>query len=907
MRNYFTSALAGLTLLTGSFVGIDKASAQSSAIELTQRPVTSVVKQGDILPLVRKDNGIVTLYQVPLSLLQNGVSDTKAWHLSDNMSGASITLGSSDPTSIGTLFTSIQNTLTSLQTNTVAKTGGTSNNQTLNSPTINGGSITNIDISSDWMSPTMTAGQGAAAITANTTGLANEINRAKNKEALLAPISSPTFTDSPTAPTPSQGDGSTRLATTAYTDTAVSMEKSRAQAAELLAAPITSPVFKVSASVGSAAATAPMYIDGPAASARSVVFRTDGTTNNSYRWALSTSADAESGANAGSDFSLLRYNDSGVAIDAPVKVSRATGLMTLTRTPTFPTAAAGDSSTSGATTAFVGAAVLAEQTRAKGVEATLAPLNSPAFTGKVTGPTVAAGNNSSNLATTAYADAGSATTLSQAKAYADAAVRTETTNRTRAESAFAPLASPSLTGTPTAPTPAALDNSTKLATTAYADKAVAIQDARRLASEANLAPLASPVFSGTPTVPNPTDIPGAGSTKIPNTSWVDNNYLPKGNFITTNTTWTVCASGCTYSKVEDAWNAANITSCINGAILTVQIADGTYHIPSTLVFSNPFGNSIRFVGNSAHPENVVFTYTLTSNTIIGIYITDGTTLNTIQGISIISPSDGSGAQKAGNTWTSANLNSTAWNSTNATGISVGRSSTIVTLTNVNINGWYTGVHQSANSFVSITNSAMSKDGFGVTLSSARIVATNLMISNISAGSGYGVGIKFDGSSSGEIRQTTIQNAYNGLFVNDHSYAFMTGLTLTGGGSSFAFNGVGIAVAGESGGSVDTSVISNWWLGVSVSLNGQILISTTDLSNNVLEGIHVHGGRVIGSGITIRNSPGCAVNAFYNSEVELTGTLSNMSGNNKNYCGDGAGGSLPSGAVGNYTPSYIAIQ
>lgn len=40
-------------------------------------------------------------------------------------------------------------------------------------------------------------------------------------------------------------------------------------------------------------------------------------------------------------------------------------------------------------------------------------------------------------------------------------------------SAYAPLASPALTGTPTAPTPASGDNSTALATTAYVDAAVA--------------------------------------------------------------------------------------------------------------------------------------------------------------------------------------------------------------------------------------------------------------------------------------------------------------------------------------------------------------------------------------------------------------------------------------------------
>jgi hypothetical protein len=55
--------------------------------------------------------------------------------------------------------------------------------------------------------------------------------------------------------------------------------------------------------------------------------------------------------------------------------------------------------------------------------------------------------------------------------------------------AYAPLASPALTGTPTAPTKAALTNNTDLATTAYTDLAVGVETARAEAAEALLVPL----------------------------------------------------------------------------------------------------------------------------------------------------------------------------------------------------------------------------------------------------------------------------------------------------------------------------------------------------------------------------------------------------------------------------------
>jgi len=61
--------------------------------------------------------------------------------------------------------------------------------------------------------------------------------------ALLAPLDSPAFTGTPTAPTASPGTNDTQLATTAYADAAVAVETTRAETAEALLAPIASPTF----------------------------------------------------------------------------------------------------------------------------------------------------------------------------------------------------------------------------------------------------------------------------------------------------------------------------------------------------------------------------------------------------------------------------------------------------------------------------------------------------------------------------------------------------------------------------------------------------------------------------------------------------------------------------------------
>lgn len=64
---------------------------------------------------------------------------------------------------------------------------------------------------------------------------------------------------------------------------------------------------------------------GAAGTNRSIGFVTD--THN--RWVLLTTPDPEGGGNAGSDFEILRYNDAGAAMDAPLTINRQTGQATL--------------------------------------------------------------------------------------------------------------------------------------------------------------------------------------------------------------------------------------------------------------------------------------------------------------------------------------------------------------------------------------------------------------------------------------------------------------------------------------------------------------------------------------------------------------------------------------------------
>lgn len=72
------------------------------------------------------------------------------------------------------------------------------------------------------------------------------------------------------------------------------------------------------------AATVQLKLASAAAQTREVIFQTGAST----RWSVRTSNVAESGSNAGADFRIDRFNDSGNYINSPIQIARATGLVT---------------------------------------------------------------------------------------------------------------------------------------------------------------------------------------------------------------------------------------------------------------------------------------------------------------------------------------------------------------------------------------------------------------------------------------------------------------------------------------------------------------------------------------------------------------------------------------------------
>ena len=56
-------------------------------------------------------------------------------------------------------------------------------------------------------------------------------------------------------------------------------------------------------------------------------------TAGSKRWFTGSMANAESGGNAGSDFNIVRYDDTGTLVDAPFSIARSSGKTSFSQTP----------------------------------------------------------------------------------------------------------------------------------------------------------------------------------------------------------------------------------------------------------------------------------------------------------------------------------------------------------------------------------------------------------------------------------------------------------------------------------------------------------------------------------------------------------------------------------------------
>jgi hypothetical protein len=358
-----------------------------------------------------------------------------------------------------------------------------------------------------------------------------------------APLASPAFTGTPTAPTPATATNTTQIATTAFVYAAIGASTALVQSFNSRTGAVTLLGADISAA-GGALLASPAFTGTPTAPTASPA-----STNTTQ---IATCAFVQSAiATAGG---VVTFNGrAGVVTLSGTDITGAGGALLaspgLTGTPTAPTATAGTNNTQIATTAFVTAAVAGsvltfnsrsgnvtlQNTDISGAGGAL--LSSPAFTGTPTAPTAAPGTSTTQLATTAFVQAAlpaasSATPLMDGTA----AVGTGTTwaradHVHPTDTSRAPLASPTFTGVPAGPTAALNTNTTQLATTAFVmaqlpaagvttfnGRSGAVTLLTADVTGAGGAPIASPTFTGTPA--GPTAAANTNTTQLATTAFV---------------------------------------------------------------------------------------------------------------------------------------------------------------------------------------------------------------------------------------------------------------------------------------------------------------------------------------------------------------------------------------------------
>jgi len=157
-----------------------------------------------------------------------------------------------------------------------------------------------------------------------------------------------------------------------------------------------------------------------------------------------------------------------------------------------------------------------------------------------------------------------------------------------AAQAYAPLASPALTGTPTAPTPTLGDSSTKVATTQFVmselgtlpvgvttfnGRSGAITLTTADVTGAGGAPLASPTLTGTPQAP--TAAAGTNSQQIATTAFVATSFLPASTAAATYLP--ISTAAATYAPIANPTFTGTVTipagASIAGYATTAQLGN----------------------------------------------------------------------------------------------------------------------------------------------------------------------------------------------------------------------------------------------------------------------------------------------------------------------------------------------
>src|SRR6185312_13691930 len=221
-------------------------------------------------------------------------------------------------------------------------------------------------------------------------GKASDAGHVHPTDTTRAPLASPALTGTPTAPTQTPGNNSTRLATTAYTDAAVAVEASARSTADALLAPKASPALTGTPTVPTAA---PLTNTTQAASTA----YTDAAVAVETARAEGVEAGFGSALTPSAAFTVLQANSGGTAFHDAL----------LTNSNVDPAAAIAKSKLAALAIVDADVSAISESkiTNLTTDLAAKAPTASPTFTGTVTAPEFSASGLTGSVAASRYVGA----------------------------------------------------------------------------------------------------------------------------------------------------------------------------------------------------------------------------------------------------------------------------------------------------------------------------------------------------------------------------------------------------------------------------------------------------------------------------------------------------------------------
>ena len=393
-----------------------------------------------------------------------------------------------------------------------------------------------------------------------------------------APLASPAFTGTPTAPTANAGTSTTQLATTAFVQNAISSVSGAMYFMGSLGTGGTITTLPAA----SAANKGYAYKVITAGTYQSVAAKVgDMLISDGTAWVLIPSGDEPSGTVT----SITLKAGNGISLDVDNTAITTSGTRTITNSGVR---SIDTGSTNG---------TISVNTNGSSAEVAVKGLGTAAYTasgdyatsshthGNITnaGAITATGVALANGDSLVFVDSSDSSKIKKTSITFDGSTATQALTKkgtfetflTQHQdlSAYAPLASPALTGTPTAPTAASGTNTTQIATTAFVKAAVdaktvpvattttpkmdgtaAVGSETKWAkgdhvhpTDTSRAPLASPALTGTPTAPTATA--GTSSTQIATTAFV-------GTAVTN-----AKPTATSVSVATSAWN--NLTATVN--------------------------------------------------------------------------------------------------------------------------------------------------------------------------------------------------------------------------------------------------------------------------------------------------------------------------------------------------------